>query len=205
MAEAAKVKSLDALRDFKAALLEFIDEGKGALSGASSDIQRTVWWLQQDRRAHWEREIRQRTEKVAQAKSELYRKQLQATADGGRPSDVDERKALQKAQMALEEAQRKLEATKKWAAALDREFLLYRGQVQPLGRVLDADLPKAVIKLDRMVTALEKYLLERAPDTDRLLGGAPASASSEVASVATSQPGKIASADAADSEGGEAP
>jgi uncharacterized protein (DUF3084 family) len=163
MREAANVRSIDAIKRFRAGLCEFADTSRNALAEAQSDIQRTIWWLQQDQMTHWQTQLRKRTERVNQARTELARAQLAA---GDRPSMcVDERKALQKAQRALAEAEEKLKRTRQWVRQLDRELMLYRGQVQHLGAALDRDVPRGVARLESMISSLESYVQLRAPTT----------------------------------------
>lgn len=159
MRQAARVTSIDAVRGFKAALIEFIDESRRALGEVDAELQRAMVWVETDRMGHWKREIRKRQEKVAQAKSDLYRAQLQATDH--RPDCVDERKALAKAQHAFEEAEQKLERCRGWARQLNRELILYKGQSQPFASSLYGELPRAVSKLDHLIERLEAYIAER--------------------------------------------
>ena len=186
MAEFARVTSINALRDFKAALIEFIEEANVALSEAQSDVQRSIWWVQQDRMAHWQREIKKRAEKVAQAKSELFKAQL--ASNDVRTSAVLERKALAQAQRRLEEAEEKLRRVKKWAHALDREFMLFKAQCQQVSGAVAGDLPNAVARLERMIDSLQKYVTLAAPSSgSESLSPNHADALSEISSDADSK------------------
>ncbi len=78
MRKTADVRSIDALKDARAALAEFRESAGVSLSEAQSDIQRTIWWLQNDRRTFWQHELRRREEKVNQARTDLYRAKLAA-------------------------------------------------------------------------------------------------------------------------------
>ena len=69
MAKGADVQSIDALGEAKIAMVEFLETVKLALSEGSSDVQRTITWLQSEKRTFWHHEVRRRTEKVNQAKS----------------------------------------------------------------------------------------------------------------------------------------
>ena len=69
MAKGARVSSIDVIRRFRATLCTFIEEASMALGEAQAEVQRTLWWLQHDQVRHWQRQIRRRSEKVAQAKS----------------------------------------------------------------------------------------------------------------------------------------
>ena len=156
MTTGADVKSIDAIREFHGALVEFIDLAKRSLSEADGDVNRTRQWVSHDRSFHWDRQVRRRTERVAQAKSDLFRAQL--AKDSERGSCIDEKRALQKAQAALDEAYRKVEAVNRWRRELEREALLYRGQCQQLSTMLEADLPKLAASITRMIDDLEAYI-----------------------------------------------
>ena len=167
--ERANVRSIDSIDRFRVKLVEFIDAGRGALSEAESDIEKTIGWLDRDRGPHWIRQIRKRQELVSRAKSELYRKQTQASAKDSRPSVVDEKRALRRAIERLEEAHRRQQATKRWTRALERELALYKGNVSSFSAVLDRELPHAVGLLKKMTENLEQYLALSPPDLSRLL------------------------------------
>ena len=73
MAQAANVRSLEALREFRVALIKFIDKAKRAVSTSDSEVMRTQMWLDSHQPAHWKRELRKSEEQLNQAKSELFR------------------------------------------------------------------------------------------------------------------------------------
>ena len=161
MRHSADVKSIDALKDAKAALAEFRNVARIALAEAFSDVQRPHSWLQGDRRTWWQAEVRRRQEKVNQAKSDLYRAQLAAMDD--RPSCIEQRKQLQRSERALEEAHRKVELVRKWTRVLDREMLLFRGKCQPIARAVDGDLAKGEARLEVLLDDLDAYVRLQAP------------------------------------------
>ena len=168
--ERADVRSIEVIDAFRTTLAGFVDAGRAALIEAESDLEKTILWLDRDRVAHWNRQIKKRQELLTRAKSELYRKQMQTSAKGGRAGDSDERKNLQRAERHLEEARRGLEATRSWIRRLDRERTLYKAAVSPLASALDHDLPHAIGLLRRMGENLEAYTSLPAPELAKLLG-----------------------------------
>lgn len=163
MGQTAQVTSIDALREFKLALTEFTEIAGVALAEAHADVQRTVWWIENDQLAYWKNALRKRTAQLAQAKSELFRAQLQES--DGRASDTLERRAAERAKQRLDEAERKIQNIKRWRPQLERELVLFKGHCQQLSNALAADLPKAVSRLEKMTKALEKYV-KLAPKSD---------------------------------------
>lgn len=167
MKDAARITSVDALNRFKAALAEFTDNARLALRNADGDVSRLRWWVEREQAEHWKRQLKVRQRKLAEAKSELYRAKLQSS--DSRASTVIERKAVERAEHAIREAEHKLERVKYWTRTIDREMMIFRGQTSSLGGMLERDMPKAIARLNRMMDALEKYVKLQAP-TDGAAG-----------------------------------
>lgn len=163
MTQFAHITSLDALKNFRAALVEFSESATLALSEAESDVQRTVWWIGHDQHSHWQREIKKRNDKLAQAKADLYRAQL--NAQDMQTSAILERKAVQKWERAVGEAEEKLRRVKKWQQILERERMLFKAQCQQVASCAAGDFPVAVGRMDRMIDALEKYIALTPPES----------------------------------------
>ena len=156
MGKSAKVTSIDALLQFKAALVDFSEAVQMSLSEASSDVNRVQSWLRNDRIIYWKQQIRYRNNRLADARSELMRAEI-ASSDT-RASAVVERKLVEKWKRQVAEAEQKILNIKQWSQKLEREMRICKGRCQSLGRIMDGDLPKALAKLDRLSTALEKYV-----------------------------------------------
>lgn len=167
--EQADVRSIEVIDRFRVTLTEFVDAGRNAIIEAESDLDRTIMWLERDRQPHWIRQIRRREELVTRARSELYRKQTQMSAKDGRPSVVEEQQNLRRAQASLEEAKRRLEATRSWVRRLERERTMFRAAVSAFAGVVEADLPHAIGLLRRMSENLEAYVGMAPPDLLRSL------------------------------------
>ncbi|MHC4948911.1 MAG: hypothetical protein ACYTG1_11715 [Planctomycetota bacterium] len=164
MADSARVSSFEALGRFRAAFADFGDAGRSALGNAEADVRRTIWWLQHEQVNHWKRQVRRREQLLAQAKSELFRAEL--APPGERRSASVERKAVQKAEHRVAEAHEKIRRCEHWGRVLDREFLLYRGQTQPLATLIDREGPKGVARIGKMMDHLERYVRVAPPRTD---------------------------------------
>jgi hypothetical protein len=151
----ARVTNVEALRDFKGVLSRFVQECGRALGEVEADALRTLLHLRQDQVAHWTAQIRVRSELLARAKSQLIRKQVSSVQEN--PSVVDERKAVERAKAALEDAERKLKASRKWAMVLEREYELFKGACTGLSDAIQRDLPAAIARLERMSRTLSQY------------------------------------------------
>ncbi|MBI4582393.1 MAG: hypothetical protein HY718_22045 [Planctomycetes bacterium] len=139
-------------------MCKFVELARSALGEAEADLQRHASWLSDDRQRHWKGELVRRTEAMRQAKMALLEKKLQKTSTGGRPSCVDEEKALAAATRRLEEAQQKGENTRRWIRQLDEKVFQYKGLIQSLNHALDVDAVNILGLLDRMMAALEAYV-----------------------------------------------
>ncbi|MCW5766314.1 MAG: hypothetical protein KIT68_10100 [Phycisphaeraceae bacterium] len=156
MGKQARVTSIEVLREARAALQVFETNTRAALSEVDADVQRTTDWLRMQQLPHWQKQIRERSEALAQARSDLLRKQLSSMQDS--PSCVDEQRAVARAKQRLESAQQRLQVVRKWITVWEREATLYKGQTQALSDTLARDIPAAVQRLDRMGRALAGYV-----------------------------------------------
>lgn len=165
MRESAKVESIEALAAFRGSLCKFSESVEGGLQEAESELQRTTSWLKNEQLGYWKDQIRKRAEWVLQAKHALNRKKLYKTPTGGRYSTVDEEKALKIAKMRHEESEQKFANVRRWMGRLEKEVILYKGQVNALRQAAATGIPKAVAHLDRLVGSLEAYVSLTAPDS----------------------------------------
>ena len=158
MASSARVTSVQAIIEFKVAILAFCQEAKEVLATIEMEIRRTMDWVQRDQLPYWQREIRNRQEEVAQAKADLFRKQL-TRISGQNPDYREERKALRIANFRLEEAEDKVQICRSWAnRQLTQAVDEYEGPARQLAGMVEGNPPPIVIFLDRIISSLEAYL-----------------------------------------------
>jgi hypothetical protein len=158
MSEQARVDSIDAIKFFRRALFKFAEAANVALGDAESDMLRTLTWLETEQSTYWQGEHRKRTDLVSRCKEAVRMKQLFKDSSGRTPSAVDEEKALAVALRRLEEAEQKIVAVKRYTQKLQKEILLYKGQVQRFATSVQSDVPVAAAKIDAMVEKLEQYV-----------------------------------------------
>ncbi len=152
----ADVRSLDALRDWHAAVVDFRGRAQNALTSLTMSLQRAADWLA-DQRRHWQREIRKAEDAVYEARTALRNKQYQDWG-GKKPDTTVEEKALARATARLQFAEERLEATRQWERNLPGVIQdTCEGPIRNLGSFLDGDLPRALALLARQVEALEGY------------------------------------------------
>jgi hypothetical protein len=163
MSQGAQVGSVAAIQAFQAALATYIDESKQALTMIDLEIRRAVDWVRIDRAEHWKHEIRRSGEAVNRAKDDLHRCISFKSMEDYTPSCVDERKALQRAQERLRNAEQKAEAVRKWTRAMQHELNEYAGRIVQFNAALEGDIPKALATLGRILDTLDRYMTATAP------------------------------------------
>ena len=200
MADTARVTSIEALREFRDALGVFTDEAKQVLQQAHADVARRVRDIGVHQYDHWDAQLKQAEERVVKAKVEI--EQARWSKPEGH-SLVEERKALAVAQEDREHALERLNNCVRWRRQLDRESMLFRGQLEPLRRYLEGESPRAMRRLMDMAERLEDYVRLNAPqiaDREQRSGGGgrsaepadaatPASAANPAAGSTTVTPG----------------
>jgi len=200
MSQEARVSSVLVLKQLRASLGTFAETAAIALEEASTEIQRTRQWLEEDRYRHWKAQVQAQTEQSARAKIALKQKEVFDRTLGGTPSScVDERKALKIAEGRLREAEYKLRRVKAWSQRIEKELSDYRGATQRLLSAVEVEIPNARARLDNMIDSLEAYLALAPPEmpwdareTSEVdpvgPGGMPAPGSAEDRSPASQNP-----------------
>lgn len=170
MARGAKVRSIDAVGTFSAALKNFEEEATGALTSLDMEVRRALEWIHQERKEYWKQQVRRRQDKVAEARGDLGRCMTYRSTDE-RPSCHEEKIALEKAKRRLRVAEEKVQVVRHWARVLDHEVHEFRGSMNQLAHWLQVDHPQSVAALERMMSALSAYVgLEPSVQSDA--GGA---------------------------------
>lgn len=158
MADRAQVTSLEALESFRASLIVFLTKARPTLEEVGDDVLRTRLWLQNDRRLHWQTELRRRARGLEQAQQELFSARLSSLHEPTAAQQL----TVTRAQRAVREAEDKIQLLKKWS----RDF---ENQTDPLVRLVDhlhtfltGDMARAVAHLTQLLASLDAYA-ERGP------------------------------------------
>lgn len=157
MSDSAKVKSIETIRSFRETLARFGDDTTNALGAVEMEIRRAQDYLQHELPSHWKQQIRRWDQAMAEARSQLHRKNL-AKTEGYVPDTSEEKEALRIARQRLYEAERKVEQVRRWIPKLQHAIAEYHGQARPLADLATGDLARSLELLDRMVRALEGYV-----------------------------------------------
>ena len=169
-----RVDEIDAIKLFKAALIKFAESANVALSSAEADCYRTLLWLQTEQSAYWKNQQRKRAEALVRA-NEAYRQKAYFKDSSGRtPDTTQEQKAVQLAKRQLEEAEQKIVAVKTYARRLEKEIENYKGSVQRFATSVNADIPRAVQRLEQTYQQLAAYTALAAPELGTAAGATSA-------------------------------
>jgi len=159
MSPTARVKSIDALQAMSAALECFSNDASSALDDLEMEIRRALQWIGQDCRQYWKQEVRLARDGVTEARLQLEHAMMFRRIDEDqRASCVEEKKALERAKRRLQIAEDKVEVIPHWAVAIERAVNEYRGSRSQFVNWLEADFPRAVAALGRMISNLETYV-----------------------------------------------
>src|SRR5918997_5879975 len=178
----ANVRSVEALKDFKNALIAYAEEARNALNGVDMDVRRTRDWLERDQFMYWQMQVKKRNEQVSQARADLFKRQISQSGSGS-VSDTDQKEALRLAIQRLRQAEEKVEKVKRWQPVLQHAISEYNSAARPLGDRISGDLVASLALLDRMVASLDAYMALRAPTLRQEKPSASAQAESASASV----------------------
>ena len=115
MSTQAQITSVEALEAFRSHLIVYLSQMQPVLDEIGSDVVRMKFWLQNEQRQLWESQLRLRRRKLEEAQAELFNAKLSVFQD----STILPQMAVQKAQRAVQEAEQKMAALKKWERELE--------------------------------------------------------------------------------------
>ncbi len=153
MPDRAHVTSVDAIEDFRAKLIVYLSKARPALEDVAADVQRMRSWLENDQRAHWEKELRIRTRKLEEAQAALFSAKLSTFREAGSVEQL----MVQRAKRALDEADAKTRTVRQWAKVFGNRVDPLVKQVEKLHTVLANDMMQAVAYLTQAISTLDKY------------------------------------------------
>ena len=153
MAQQARITSLDELEAFRTSLIIFMGKANRALDQVSDEVKRTRYWLQNDQRDHWEKQIKRRQKILDQASQEL----ISARYSEFKNSLNVQQMAVRKAKAAVAEAEEKFQKLKLWIRNYDHETDPRVRKLESLRHFLENDVPKAIAFLVQAQRTLEDY------------------------------------------------
>jgi polyhydroxyalkanoate synthesis regulator phasin len=155
----ARVGSIAALEDFRAALIRYTERARRALDDVTGEVKRTRGWLETEQRQKWEGEYRRRARLLEHAEQELYSARMSSL----RNDKSAQQMAVNKARRALAEAEEKLAVLKRWRQAYDTRVEALSKQLDSLQDTLSRQMPRAAVSLTNSIRHLQAYAEVHAP------------------------------------------
>ena len=152
MSLAAKVKSVEALGQWRSSLKHFVGEMWEVLQSAEQKIQRTEDWLQECT-SYWRREVERCQEEVWEAKRDL--KHCEEDEDNDCSAEEE---ALFEARRRLHNAEEELRNVRSWKRRVDEMVAAYRVQAERLRCLMSIEMPRADAFLGCVIDDLHKYV-----------------------------------------------
>jgi|GEM_PF-552922 len=162
MAQSAKVRSIQSLKDFRVALVTFTEEARNALSGVDMELKRMRDWLERDQLSYWQMQVKRRHEAMMMARTELYRRRISQQGSDA-ISDTEQKEALKEAERRLKVAEEKVAAVKKLIPIFHHAMAEYVSRASPLADHLSGGMDRSLGSLAKMIDSLEAYLALNAP------------------------------------------
>lgn len=156
MTKSANVKSVDAIRQFAAAVVQFRDEARLCVTQLEMEMRKVIGWLERDRPGFWKREAEMCDRRQAEARISLHRCRMRRVGDF-RPTCFEEQKAVEHCKQQLKHAQQQLRVVKHWTIAAHQEADEYYGRTVQLIQTIERDIPRLIALLHHSIESLETY------------------------------------------------
>jgi hypothetical protein len=153
MPDRAKVTSLEAIEAFRAKLIIYRDKAGRVLDEVSEEVTRTRLWLEHDRIAFWQKQIRVRHRELEERQQELFTAQLSGLLEASQIQQA----AVQKAKQALRDAEARLQVVRQWNRQYDQRVEPLGRQVEKLRHTVGTDLGRAVAWMNELLKTLSDY------------------------------------------------
>jgi hypothetical protein len=187
MSSQAAVRSIDDLKSLRVALALYGEDTLSTLGAVEAEVRRTLRWVDEERPAYWQEQIKKRRELVAMARADVFRRNIQKRP-GYDPPMSEQKEALRKAEASLQDAEKRLVMVRKWQPTLRHAVLEYHASVQRLKDMAAGEAPSGVNLLTRIIDALEAYLQVAPPSGPSISAEMPAAMSpapAQFVSIAT--------------------
>ena len=157
MSTQADIKSIDTLSLVKLALISYAHASSQALADIEIEGPRGIDWITVDRAAYWKAEMRRAADGVNQAIKDLEHCRAYKKVGDNAPSCAEEKKNLEKARKRLQKTEEKLELVKRWTPVVLQQYRETCVRLVRFREVIDVDCPRAIARIEQMLTALENY------------------------------------------------
>lgn len=153
MPDRAKVTSLEAIEAFRARLIIYRDRAGRLLDEVNDDVIRSRLWLQGDRTAHWQNELKRRDLDLKHKQEELFSAQM----SGLREAPFAQQAAVRKAKESIHAAEEKMKVVRQWNRQFDHRVEPLSRHVEKFRHNLSHDLGEAIGWLGELIKAISAY------------------------------------------------
>ncbi len=171
MSTQADIKSIDTLSLVKLAMISYAHDSSQALADIEIEGQRGIDWITVDRAAFWKAEMRRAADVVNQAIKDLEHCRTYKKVGDNAPACAEEKKNLEKARKRLQRAEEKLELVRRWTPVVLQQFRETCVRLVRFREIIDVDCPRAIARIEQMLTALENYQTVTSPSRTNTSGG----------------------------------
>jgi len=149
----AKVTSIAAIEQFRAALILFLTKARPTLEEIVAEVNRTKLWLQNEQLSFWERQMKVRGRELERAQAELFSARLSKIQQASAAQQM----AVQRAHHAIREAEEKLRVLKKWGRELENRTDPMVKEIEQLHGFISTDMSRAISYLNEIIKSLQAY------------------------------------------------
>ncbi|MDP6445973.1 MAG: hypothetical protein QGG36_06795 [Pirellulaceae bacterium] len=164
MSGSANVNSIEVIRKFRAAMIEYDEDIRDALTMLQLEVRRAQDWIENDRALYWPEQVRNAGNAVVEARNALERCELELRPEEKR-SCIDEKRKLERAKRRMRLCEEKVRVAKSWRIKFKQELDEFVASITKTSSFLEFDLPRAIALLERMSKALDRYTAAQAPPT----------------------------------------
>jgi len=154
MADRAHVGSSEAIDRFRSSLVTYLTKMRPLLEDACDETFRTREWLHNDKRMHWENEVRRRHRALEEAKAALFSAKISNLRD----ARAAEHMAVERAKRAMADAEEKLRKVKHWATDFEHRSQILVKDLEHVRSLMANEMPKAVAHLVQIMRRLDEYV-----------------------------------------------
>jgi hypothetical protein len=154
MADRAHVGSSEAIDRFRSSLVTYLTKMRPLLEDACDEAFRTRDWLHNEKRIHWENEVRRRHRALEEAKAALFSAKISNLRD----ARAVEHMAVERAKRAMAEAEDKLRRVKHWATDFEHRSQILVKDLEHVRSLMANELPRAVAHLVQIMRRLDEYV-----------------------------------------------
>jgi hypothetical protein len=166
MGRAADVRSVEAIRVFRADLVAYQSKLRQAIETLGVELARGEDWFEQQK-SYWPAESRRASDQLAEARAAYSRCLLGKGKERASACD-DERKVMLDTMQRMSFAEQQIAVTKRWYLQVRHDADEFRNRISRLVALVDGEIPRALAALDQITASLDRYTQQTSTSTGAL-------------------------------------